>query len=69
MLKERTEVPYYVRTWGKPGRGKAAKKAYNRAVRRAAKGTGKTRAVARLAGELDYGPRYPGGFVTRPERS
>lgn len=41
-------------TWGKPGRGKYYKKLYNRAVRRAAKGTGKTRSVAGYASELNY---------------
>lgn len=40
--------------WGKPGRGKWYKNMYNRAVRRAAKGTGKTRAVAYWASELNY---------------
>ena len=39
-------------TWGKPGKGKTIKRAYNKAVRRAFKGTGKTRTVTRLASEL-----------------
>ncbi len=52
--------PAYITTWGKPGRGKYAKRQYNRAVRRAAKGTGKTRAVALAATEIGYGKHYPG---------
>jgi hypothetical protein len=44
----------YHPAWGKPGRGKYYKRAYNRAVRRVANGTGKTRAVARWASELNY---------------
>ena len=32
----------YKKVWGKPGKGRYFKRAYNRAVRRAAKGTGKT---------------------------
>jgi len=46
-----------VRMYGygnKPGRGKALKRAYHKAVRRAWKGTGKTRAVASMATELGY---------------
>ena len=38
----------------KVGRGKFYKRAYNKAVRRAAKGTGKEHAVARLTTEIKY---------------
>lgn len=37
-----------------PGRGRYLKRAYNKAHRRAFKGTGKARTVARLASELGY---------------
>ena len=56
----KTFVPAHIVTWGKPGRGKFHKRQYNRAARRAAKGTGKTRAVARAASEIAYGKHYPG---------
>ena len=57
----KTFRPHYVKTWGKPGRGKYFKRQYNRAARRAAKGTGKTRAVALAATEVGYGKHYTGG--------
>ena len=39
---------------GKPGRGRYYKRAYNKAVRRAFKGTGKTGAIAYWLTELKY---------------
>ena len=41
-------------TWGTAGRGKWHKKQFNRAARRLAKGTGKTRSLARQATEIGY---------------
>lgn len=40
--------------WGKPGRGKYYKRALHKAERRAAKGTGKTKAVAYWASECNW---------------
>ena len=54
----KTFAPSYAKTWGKPGRGKYLKRRYNRAARRAAKGTGKTRAIANAATEVHYGKHY-----------
>ena len=44
----------YRPAWGKPGRGKFHKRQYHRAMRRVAKGTGKTKAVAYWASELNW---------------
>ena len=41
-------------TWGRPGKGKYRKRAYHKAVRRAFKGTGKEKAVARWSSEIGY---------------
>ena len=41
-------------SWDKPGKGKWYKRQYHKAQRRAWKGTGKTKAVARWASELNY---------------
>ena len=41
-------------TWGKPRYGKWYKRQYHRAMRRVAKGTGKTKAVARWASECNW---------------
>ena len=40
--------------WGKSGVGKYHKAQYHRAMRRVAKGTGKTKAVARWASECNW---------------
>jgi hypothetical protein len=48
----RRQTYHHGDTWGKPGKGKHHKRAYNKAMRRAFKGTGKGRTVARLASEL-----------------
>ena len=54
--------PAYATTWGKVGRGKWVKRQYNRAARRAAKGTGKETSVAYWQGEIGYGKHHPGGL-------
>ena len=41
-------------TWDKPKTGKYHKRQYHRAVRRAWKGTGKTKAIAHWASELNH---------------
>ena len=49
----------YKKVWGKPGKGRYFKRAYNRAIRRAAKGTGKESTVAHYATEIGYGKHFP----------
>lgn len=44
----------YKKSWGKPRKGRYFKRAHNKAVRRAAKGTGKASTVARWASEIHY---------------
>ena len=58
-VKQDREAAPYIKIWGKPGKGRYLKRAYNKAVRRAAKGTGKTRSVAYWAGEIHYGKHSP----------
>ena len=54
----KTAIPEYAdrhgSRWDKPGRGKWYKRQYHKACRRAARGTGKTKAVAYWASELGY---------------
>ena len=40
--------------WDKPGRGKFYKSQYHRAIRRVAKGTGKTKAIAYWASACNW---------------
>ena len=54
MSRTYRNTAVYTNPWGKVGRGRYYKRAYNKAVRRAFKGTGKTGAIAYWLTELKY---------------